>query len=162
MSEIGSEGHLRGLGFAGFVAMNEVNLADIPLLPGVYAVLRGGEPQVEGRSVGGWFKGKDPSVDVDILTARLNQDADVLYFGKAGQSSSRRGLRKRISELLQFGSGMPVGHWGGRYLWQLSSPFSNLLAWLPLDASEVDSFETVLLTDFRDTHGALPFANLRM
>ena len=158
----GTRGNLKLLGFEGFLPMGAVATDDLPAAPGVYAVICNGFPVPVRRSVGGWFKGKDPTQDVGALTRRLVPGADVLYFGRAEQNSPGRGLRKRVDELLRFGRGQAVGHWGGRYLWQLSNPFANLIAWLPVEAADVKATELRLLEEFRDEHGVLPFANLRL
>jgi hypothetical protein len=50
-----------------------------------------------------------------------------LYVGRA------RSLRRRITALARFGSGQPVGHWGGRYLWQLADHEDLAIAWRTSD-----------------------------
>ena len=62
------------------------------------------------------FKNKAPTVALDALVANWVDDAEVVYIGKADQ------LRRRLTQYADFGAGKPVGHWGGRLIWQLPSP----------------------------------------
>jgi hypothetical protein len=160
---MGTARHLRAAGFQGFMPMRDLALEDVPHGPGVYAVLAAGQQIPLVRNVGGWFKSKDPTVDLDRLASRIIPGTELLYIGKADSGSKgKRGLRSRIKELIRFGNGEPVGHWGGRYLWQLSDPFQNLIAWLPTSGVAAEEVEKRLLREFLDEHGVLPFANLRM
>ncbi|WP_297343218.1 hypothetical protein [Amnibacterium sp.] len=137
--------------------------SEIPTAPGVYTVIRPTDapPTFLGTNPGGRFKGKDPSVSTDVLARNWVAGAEVLYIGRATPGSTgRRGLRKRLDEYRRFGAGDPVGHWGGRYLWQLADRDELLVAW---NATEEDAsvVESRMLRDFIADHGALPFANLR-
>jgi hypothetical protein len=131
-------------GFGGFRTVKELRgseLAEVATAPGVYAVLcpLDSAPAFLPTSAGGWFKGKDPTVWVAVLEARWIADAEVLYVGKAtAGSSGRSGLRRRLGQLLDYGSGRPIGHQGGRYLWQVAGADEFLVAW----------------------YGAYPFANI--
>lgn len=146
-------------GFSGFDSLR-VNLEDrcarLPAHGGVYAVLR--EPRKPPRfravSTGGWFKGQDPSVAGLILKAKWVAEAETIYIGKATS------LRKRVDQLLRFGNGSPVGHWGGRYLWHLDGIRDARLTWKP--ATDPRRSESALLGGFVEEFGALPFANLVM
>lgn len=150
--------------FQGFHTFKELRIDEVPKAPGVYVVLRSVQfaHLVLEESVGGRFKHKDPSADSGILTERMNYLSDTLYIGKADAGpKANRGLQKRVSELAKFGNGLPVGHWGGRYLWQLSESTSLRVAWKETHDRSAREAERELLEEFLDLHGQLPFANIR-
>lgn len=154
---------LRAGGFTGFKTFAELDMNEVPRGPGIYAVLKpaGHQHAFIEQSAGGWFKQKDPSVLEDSLAAQWVSDADVLYIGKAGAGTTgTRGLRKRIQEYADFGRGKPVGHWGGRLIWQLAESQSLVIAWKVLPGSEVNEAEARYHAEFRQSYGRLPFANL--
>ena len=157
------ESDLKNRGFLGFRRFRELDLLEVPREPGVYAVLRDGDriPHVLDASPGGCFKGKNPTLDRHTLTAKLSHCAETLYLGKADMSSGNRGLRKRITEFVRFGNGDPVGHWGGRCIWQLADSQDLRIAWLPVLDRRASEMESELIDEFLRTHGSLPFANLR-
>jgi hypothetical protein len=145
---------LSAKGFDGFVRLDRSALSEVPAGPGVYAVLvpPGTRPAFTSQSRGGWFKGKDPSVSDERLQAEWVDDAEIIYIGRS------RSLNTRLLDLLRFGSGEPVGHWGGRLIWQLDESIPLTTAWL--EAPQPEAREAELLEDFRSLHGRLPFANL--
>jgi len=99
-------------GFEGFVRFADLPSILVPTASGVYVVVRPdeGAPVFLKVSAAGWFKGKDPSVDVDVLAAAWVVNAAVMYVGKASN------LRQRLSQYRRHGVGGRVGHWGGRYI----------------------------------------------
>ncbi|MCW2134265.1 virulence RhuM family protein [Arthrobacter sp. VKM Ac-2550] len=155
---------LRRRGFTGFLSLGNLDLQRVPVSPGLYAVLSNDPERLAAapKNVGGWFKRKDPTDDVEKLSRRLSLHVPLLYIGKADAGSKgNRGLRARINEFVRFGNGEPVGHWGGRYLWQLVNPQELVLAWLPIDSGPASSLESAMLEEFYNLYGQLPFANLR-
>lgn len=147
---------LEAAGFTGFVRFADLAAA-VPRSPGVYAVLRDtdGPPDFLDLSVGGHFKGKDPTVPTDVLANKWIDRATVVYFGKAGV------LSRRLAQFAAFGRGKPTGHWGGRYAWQLADHDHLLVAWLALpDGTDPTDAEHDLLDAFAGEQGALPFANI--
>jgi len=155
---------LRAAGFVGFVTVAELRAeacARVPTRPGIYVVLQPieAEPRFLGNSLAGWFKGQDPTEAVSVLRARWTPGTPLLYVGKA--TAGRRGVRqlqKRLNELLDFGAGRPIGHRGGRYLWQIESSDRFLVAWRPDE--NPTAAENEVLRGFMATFGRYPFANI--
>jgi len=157
---------VREAGFSGFKTAGELtrsNLAEVPEAPGVYMVVRDRTtpPAFASRSQGGHFKGKDPTVDLATLQRNWVSGAAVLYIGKAGGGSSSATLRQRLKRYLRFGAGHPVGHWGGRLIWQLRDADSLLFCWRPAGGADAREFERQLIQEFLKSFGTRPFANLQ-
>src|SRR4051812_7222841 len=117
---------LRDGGFAGFVALAGTAGGGLcaPDAPGVYAVLLATQrPTFLDQSVGGWFKGADPTVDIKRLADNWVEGAETVYIGRATS------LRGRLGLLARYGRGEPVAHRGGRFLWQLSDHQDLIVAW---------------------------------
>jgi hypothetical protein len=149
-------------GFAGFLPLDGVRprLNEIPEKPGIYMVVIAPtpSPQFLDRSSAGWFKGQDPTYPVGRLIGKWVPDATVIYIGKAGPKPSRH-LRRRIDELLRFGSGEPIGHRGGRALWQLHGVWNALIAWKQVTDQDPRDAERTLIKEFESAFGKPPFAN---
>lgn len=112
-------------------------------------------PQFLSASPAGRFKGKDPTVAAERLASESCDDAAVVYIGKADL------LRRRLRQYARFGAGEPVGHWGGRFIWQLADSDQLQVAWRVLTGTETArAFEQRLLERFVELHGVRPFANL--
>lgn len=152
---------LAGAGFVGWRtwdALRSGEFASIPRSPGTYVVYRAptDPPVFLTPGTGGWFKDADPNVTVERLRANWVSGARVVYIGKATT------LRSRLRAYARFGAGKPVGHRGGRLIWQLAGAPSLLVAWRELaDPAAARDDEARLLARFRELHGGvLPFANL--
>ncbi|MDI9941519.1 hypothetical protein QM806_39945 [Rhodococcus sp. IEGM 1351] len=150
-------------GFAGFVRFSELPTAQVPTDPGVYVVIRVAEtdPEFLEKSPAGRFKGKDPSVPVASLEDAWIPGSPVMYLGKAnGGATGRRGLRKRLDEYRRHGTGEPVGHWGGRYIWQLADSEDLVVGWKPTADTDARILERQMIAEFSADHAKRPFANL--
>jgi hypothetical protein len=151
-------------GFLGFCTVKSLRLtrcAEVPAQQGVYVVLRRGfvAPRFLERGSVGLFKGRDPNVAISVLQLAWVATAIVLYVGKAGGGKLKVHLKKRISLLIQFGSGANVAHWGGRYLWQLADAEDLILCWKPTPISDPRSVEKAMVSAFEASYGRRPYAN---
>ncbi|MBR5061446.1 MAG: hypothetical protein IKX24_04800 [Prevotella sp.] len=156
---------LQAQGFEGFKTMGE--LMDgartwIPAQKGVYVVLResGSEPQFLTEGTGGFFKCQNPNVPVSELKDNWVDGASIVYIGKAGGIGSSSTLQKRLGQYLRFGQGANIGHWGGRYIWQLADSRDLVVCWKTLVEEEPRDVEHQMIAEFKATHGKRPFANL--
>lgn len=162
MSSPFTRAHLTDRGFQGFARFTDLPTTPVSGASGVYVVLRESDdvPSYLPSSPAGRFKGRDPSVAPATLAAAWVDGERLLYIGRAAAGrSGRRGLSKRLDEYRRNGSGEPVGHWGGRYIWQLADHEDLLIAWRADD--DPTAVEADLLDEFVADHGRLPFANLR-
>jgi hypothetical protein len=128
LASVFDRGGLEKLGFTGFVTFGDLReswLDYVPKTGGVYAVLRESDhpPTYLASNPGGRFKGKDPTVAVSTLEAKWVESCSVVYLGKGDN------LQRRLKQYARFGAGDPIGHWGGRYIWQLSDSAELLVAW---------------------------------
>jgi hypothetical protein len=133
-----------------------VSCATVTVGGGVYVVLSPdtGRPKFLDESSGGHFKGRDPTVSVARLQQEWVDGTRVLYVGNAGC------LQSRIKQLIGFGYGKPVGHWGGRLLWQLAGRERLLVAWRETPGEDPAEVESRMLTAFSAEFHRRPFANL--
>jgi hypothetical protein len=155
---------LKEAGFTGFKKASEllVSKDTIPKVKGVYCVVYFPHDKAEflNPGVGGFFKGKDPNVQIETLKENWIINCPVVYIGKAGGSGSAT-LRSRLNQYLKFGQGHNVGHRGGRYIWQLKNHRELLFCWFETPKHDPGSLETKLLKKFHEKYGKLPFANLK-
>jgi hypothetical protein len=145
------------LGFRGFQRFVDSSTwsDSIPATGGIYVVLRTSPaaPRFRSSSVGGHFKGYDPTVPVRDFAEKWVPGAILVYVGRAETS-----LRTRIRQLVRFGEGRPVGHRGGRYLWQLLDSDDLVIAWRACERPS--QAEAEMIEEFEHVYGRLPFANL--
>ncbi len=165
-SIIGEKDMLRTQGFEGFVSMGKLMegvKSEIPAQMGVYVVLRESNttPKFLAEGTGGFFKGKNPNVSIDELKSHWVEGTSIVYIGKAGSLGSTANLRTRLGQYLRFGEGANVGHWGGRYIWQLEDSRDLIVCWKPLISGDPRTIEQQMISEFKALHsGRRPFANL--
>ncbi len=152
---------IQAAGFTRATPINQLrqsNCRQIPDRPGVYVVLRTAitEPEFLEESVGAHFRGRNPSLPVVSLSQQWVSRTAVIYIGQTTIS-----LRDRLRGLLKFGLGTPVGHWGGRCIWQLADAERLCLAWKATSAQDAPLVEAQLIQEFKSAYGRRPFANLR-
>ena len=157
---------LKEMGFQGFVTIGELMNNSMGLVPsqmGVYVILRETDekPRFLSKGSGGFFKGNDPNVSLSKLLNNWVDDTHIVYIGKAGGHGNVSTLYKRLGQYMRFGQGESVGHWGGRYIWQLADSRDLLVCWKPLSVEEPREVEKRMIEAFKDAHkGKRPFANL--
>ena len=146
---------LEAEGFVGWMPFPAIRASACPSSGGVYVITYTGSDPVAfaERSCGGWFKGKDPTVAHEALAANWVDGAEVVYIGKADQ------LKRRLTQFADFGAGKPIGHWGGRLIWQLPNIDRLLVAWKETTGRVPVEVESELIAAFRQAHGKPPFAN---
>jgi hypothetical protein len=146
---------LEQAGFEGWIPFADLRAAKCPSEGGIYVVTYQGEnpSKFAERSCGGWFKGKDPTVPEDQLIANWVQGSEIVYIGQSGD------LKRRLKQFADFGAGKPIGHWGGRLIWQLPSVDKLLVAWKPTPGQVPEKVEADLISLFRTQFGKPPFAN---
>jgi hypothetical protein len=129
----------------------------VPATGGVYAVLRESDerPTYLLSNPGGRFKGRDPTVAVSALEMKWVESCPVMYLGKGDN------LQRRLKQYARFGAGDPIGHWGGRYIWQLGDSAELLVAWKGCDEGQsAADLEREIVGQFKERYGCLPFANI--
>jgi len=150
-------------GFEGFKRIHFLknNYSVIPEKAGVYIVInKDYDKSFLDESVGGHFKGKNPTISIEKINNNWVENTLVVYIGKAGGYNSKATLKKRLIQYLRFGGGEPVGHWGGRLIWQLKKNNDLIIAWKKLYNKEPRSEEQNLINQFEQKYNRLPFANL--
>lgn len=139
---------LEAAGFVGWRTWDELPASDfhaVPDDPAAYVVFRPSvsEPAFRRDSLGGHFKGRNPTVDPAVLEHNWVPNVHVVYIGKADAA------KRRLKQFARFGAAEPVGHWGGRYIWQLADARALLVAWHVITWGErARDYEKRLLAHF--------------
>ena len=155
---------IKSAGFVGFKKISSLisnNCKCVPKEKGVYMVLINKKHDFLKESTGGHFKGKNPTVPVQKLKSNWVENTVVLYIGKAGGIRSKATLNSRLKQYVSFGSGKPVGHWGGRLIWQLSNNNDFIICWKETPNESPEELEKQLIADFESKYYKIPFANLK-
>lgn len=155
---------IKSAGLKGFKSIRDL-LIDPSVPPkhqGVYFILRAdtNSPKFMATGSGGFFKGKNPNVSIEELKNNWVDNTRVLYIGKAGGEGKAATLHSRLRQYVRFGQGKNVGHWGGRFIWQIESPNDLLVCWKPIVNESPEDVEAFLINEFKKQFGKRPFANL--
>ena len=154
---------IKKAGFTGFKKMSELffDSSTIPKIKGVYLILN-----MENKSdfltigTGGHFKGKNPNVSITELKSNWVDNTIVMYIGKAGKDGSSATLQSRLRQYFRFGQGKNVGHWGGRFIWQLKNSKDLVVCWKTLPTEDPRTCEANSIQEFVLQYSKRPFANL--
>jgi len=157
---------LKNNGFEGFERVYQLiktGCYTIPRQKGIYFVLYDSDyvPRFLETSVGGHFKGRNPTVEIKKLEEKWVDNTNVIYIGQAGSGSSKATLHSRLKQYMRFGEGKPVGHWGGRLIWQLEDNRNLIICWKTTPNDDPREIEKALIVDFNQYYKKLPFANLK-
>jgi hypothetical protein len=161
---------IRTNGFEGFKEISDLrrDYKSIPAERGVYLIIQAGRPhQFLKIGTGGHFKKRDPNVDIAILNDNWVDNSTVVYIGQAGGIRngkwSNSNLRDRLKKYFDFGLGKPVGHWGGRLIWQIENSDQLIVCWkeLPGKIKDPCKEESELIAKFKAMFYKRPFANLK-
>lgn len=153
---------LKQQGFEGFKKVSELmetRCAEVPAVQGVYVILRESADELVflEEGTGGAFKGKYPNSPIRMLQVSWVEDTQILYIGM-----TRDSLKRRLNAYMRFGQGEPVGHWGGRFIWQLEDSRNLVVGWKPIPKGNAAKEESEMIQAFKQAHaGRRPFANLR-
>ncbi|HTK19199.1 MAG TPA: hypothetical protein VL442_06795 [Mucilaginibacter sp.] len=154
----GDLNNLREIGFRGFKTKAELfqDSSILPNQPGIYFILslQKSKPTFLEVGTGGYFKGKNPNVSLEELRSNWIEEAIVVYIGKATN------LRTRLRQYLKFGQGKNIGHWGGRYIWQLAHSRELVVCWMPTPNDDPENVEMSFIQAFKKRYVRRPFANL--
>lgn len=155
---------IKQVGYTGFIPIRNLYLETtrIPKVRGVYFIIYNGynPPAFLPIGSGGHFKGRNPNVSISELQSNWVENTKVIYIGKAGGAGSSATLQSRLRQYLRFGQGKPVGHWGGRLIWQIKNSGDLNICWKPLPKEEPRVVEGDLIQQFKSIYGKRPFANL--
>jgi len=129
---------------------------DLPKQKGVYAVIyRGnGKPEFVEVGTGGHFRGRNPNVPIKTLHEKWKTNY-VLYIGRANKDKDENDstIFDRVKLYMRFGNGKAVGHWGGRYIWQIKGCGELEIHYMACDNPQAK--ESELIQKYQ------PFANLK-
>lgn len=139
---------IKKYGFTGFKSVYELlnDSSVIPKTKGVYVVINPTPQKVEflEKGVGGFFKEKNPNVSINELKEKWINNSDVIYIGQCGGGTSNATLKSRLSQYLNFGKSKNVGHYGGRFIWQLKIHKDIIFAWKELPNDKPSIIEQAL------------------
>lgn len=146
---------LENAGFVGWIPLSALGGTSCPTASGTYLIFYpGGEPPAFLQaSPGGWLRGRDPTVELSALHNNWVTGAQIIYVGLSSN------LQARLRQLVEFGGGKPVRHWGGRLIWQIQKPDQLLVAWNVMRRDSIEAAKKDLIAQFISIYRKPPFAN---
>lgn len=154
---------LKGFTQVGKIKDWEKWIVEVPQKKGVYVITRTSTdaPTFCEVGTGGFFKDKDPNVNIEELAKKWYYGNDrIVYVGRANYDddnpkaqTNKSTLQSRLKEYMRFGHGKKVGHKGGRYIWQLADA-EELVVWYKV-CDNPQTVESELIKKYK------PFANLK-
>jgi hypothetical protein len=154
---------LKNIGFKGFISVEKIieSYDVLPKQKGVYILIHSAEnPNFQAIGTGGDFKQREPNVSIDELKKNWVKDSPIIYIGKAGSENGSATLHSRLKQYFNFGQGKAVGHWGGRYIWQLEQSYNTIVCWLETPDIDPRIVEAEMIKQFVKKYSKRPFANL--
>ncbi|MCH8034838.1 MAG: hypothetical protein IH950_13915 [Bacteroidetes bacterium] len=136
------------------------NCTNVPDKKGIYFVIIDEPVEFLQKSVGGRFKRKNPTVPLQKLKDRWVDNTLVVYIGQSGGGTSSATINKRMKQFMKFGQGQPVGHWGGRLIWQIKNNRKLKICWKTLTNNDPREIEKELIQQFENHYFKKPFANI--
>ena len=161
----GSRAFLEQQGFEGFLLVGQLRhdrCEALPNLPGIYAVVRETieKPEFMTRSNAAEYRGESPTRPIDELIECWVPRAQILFYGRAFGPGVRSLIKQRVKRYMRFGQGRVVGHWDGRFVWQLRDHSSLRIAWKVIESGDLQAAEDELQLRFSAHYGEPPFANM--
>lgn len=147
---------IQSSGFTGFKTIKQLRTEKtiIPKTNGVYLILN---PHTDCSfleiGTGGFFKGRNPNIEVELLKEKWVENSPIVYIGKATS------LYKRLGQYFRFGEWKNVGHWGGRFIWQMANSSDLIVCWKETEENPRE-VEKLLIQEYINHYGKRPFANL--
>ena len=83
-----------------------------------------------------------------------------VHWQSRAEGDPEEAIERRLRQYMQFGQGKQVGHWGGRYIWQLDDSDELLVCWKVTESSIPREVEKELVRAFEKRYKKLPFAIL--
>lgn len=155
---------IKSFGFFGFEEIQSLmnnNCTNFPSRKGIYLVLTDEKnPEFHSESVGGYFKGKNPTVDISKLSQKWVNKSVVVYIGQAGGGTSKETLNDRSKIYVSLGKVNPGGYWGGRYFWRQKNKRRLKICLKSNSDDDPEQVEKSLIKQFKIRFCTKHFANI--
>lgn len=151
-------------GFVGFKSKAQLfaDCSIIPKVKGVYLIIYQASEQPVFLEIGcgGFFKGRNPNVPISELRARWIPIRLSFTLAKQAEAIVQQRCIQGYCNIWLFGKGKAIGHYGGRYIWQLKNSKDLMVCWKTLPNDEPRIVERQMIAEFKAQFQKSPFANL--